>query len=835
MRRILPFPSASRLWLLALFSLGVLVVLYRWSTVDDEGLHRVEIAANELAAVDIAANLEVMKLRHRLKLDYDGLVAASRRGDELMAQLESEFATLGLSGALEPARTAWQEKQAGLERFKQFNAILSTSQFHFINLAEDLERRQDSILLNRVSRRLLAFLMQGGNDDLPILVSSIYQLAAEIDRWPRETRTEAGLLVTHGTLILENYRRAQQASRAVLESPFGNTVGAAYRSYAAEHRKVAGAANKYRKLMAGFTVLLLATVFLALARLRQSGARLRLAARVFDNLAEAMVITDRKGCIQSVNPAFTTITGFTEDEARGSKPGELLASGQHDPAFFGDMWNTLQREGQWQGEIINRRKNGETYTEWLSISAVRDAEDRVVQYIGLFSDISDRKQAEAYIHHLAYHDSLTGLANRLLFRDRLDTALRQAQRSNRPLAVLMMDLDRFKTINDTLGHQAGDRLLKEVAHRLSASIRDCDTLARLGGDEFALLMPEIRSAADAAGIARKLVHALAPEIDLGSQEVFATTSIGIAVFPDHGDSGEQLLKHADVALYAAKKAGRNTWHIFDASNDEASAGNRLELETALRRAVARRELVLYYQIQIDAGSNLISGAEALIRWQHPERGLVPPDRFIPLAEQTGVIEEIGAWCLETACRQLARWQADGIAVPRVAVNVSARQLRATGFVEQVLETIRHTGIKPEQLELELTESMLSDNPGLACSIFTELRREGVRIAIDDFGTGYSSLNYLTQFPVDVIKIDKSFVRNLDSQSDALHLVRAIILLAQGMNMETVAEGVEMDQQHSELINLGCDHLQGFLFAQPQPPEALPGLIKSLSTPEPAEN
>ncbi|MGE5492322.1 MAG: EAL domain-containing protein [Actinomycetota bacterium] len=826
--------TAPRMWLMTAIALVILAILYRSSTVDEQGLHRVELAVNELVAVDIAANLEILKLRHRHKQDYDGLVDASRRGEELLDQLQSDFAAVGLTESLAPARSAWQEKQAGMERFKQLNSILSTSQFHFINLAEALESRQGSAQLNRVSRRVLAFLMQGAAEDVPAIVSNVYELSHEIQQWPEANRLEGQLLVTHGSLILEQYRGAQQVSRQVLESPVTAAVNAAYGAYTTQHRQAVATANRYRKIMAAFALALVASITLALIRLRQSGARLRLAARVFDDLAEAMVITDRQGRIQSVNPAFTKITGYSENEAQGRKPGEVLSSGQHDPAFFGNMWHTLRQSGQWQGEIINRRKNGETYTEWLSISAVRDAQDDIAQYIGLFSDISDRKETEAYIYHLAYHDSLTGLANRLLFRDRLDTALRQAQRNGRPLAVLMMDLDRFKTINDTLGHQAGDRLLKEVGQRLSLAVRDCDTLARLGGDEFALLMPEIRSSLDAGHIARKLVEALAPEIDLGVQEVFVTTSIGIAVFPEHGGNSDQLIKNADVALYVAKSAGRNTWHVFDPAHEAATAGDRLELETALRHALPRQELVLHYQIQMDASGNGISGAEALMRWQHPERGLLPPDRFIPLAEQTGMIEEIGAWSLEAACRQLAAWQAEGVPIPRVAVNVSARQLRAAGFVNMVMDVLERTGVRPEQLELELTETMLSDNPELACSIFTELRNRGVRIAIDDFGTGYSSLNYLAQFPVDVIKIDRSFVRNLDGQSEAFHLVRAIILLAQSMKMETVAEGVEIGQQQLELTNLGCNHLQGFLFAQPQPPEAVPALIKSLTaTPEPA--
>ncbi len=950
------------LWLLAIVSLLAMLTFYRLSSmVNNDGWHRVDTAFDSLTNLDLAINLDILKLRQRQKLDYDDLVSASRQIDEHLRSLEPDFRLIGLGSALVPLRDTWRDKLAAIEQFKQTNSVFSTAQFHFVRLSEELHRRQNSPLLNSVSRRLHAFLMQGGSNDLAPLLATIYQLDSEITGWPEESRASGKLLVMQGTLILSHYRRMQQMSHDLLESPFALVQQKAYLTYADLHRKEAAAAEKYQKIMAAFGVLLAACVVLALLELsssvreakhshdlldkitdnlgegilafdahhrlqfvnqqalsllgrrreqltglpgnlvlfggvdgltpppvlhaitagavlnedgwvatpggrlpvafrgaplpvdqsssqgsgyvlsfrdlsqeREAQARLDLASHVFESLSEAMMITNRKGHIQFINRAFTEITGFSEEEALGRKPGDFLASGRHDDGFFKGMWQALHQTGQWQGEIFNRRKNGEGYTEWLSISAIRDASGQIQQYIGLFSDISDRKEAEAYIHHLAYHDPLTGLANRLLFRDRLDTAMRQAQRNGRPLAVLMFDLDRFKVINDTLGHPAGDTLLIEVAQRIGNAIRDCDTLARLGGDEFALLMPEINDASDCAVLAGKMLEVLAPSMFLAGKEVFITSSIGIAVHPDHGNSGEQLLRNADVALYTAKNAGRNAWRLFNASGD-AESGDRLELEAALRHAISRQELLLHYQPQIEAESGRLSGVEALIRWQLPERGLIPPDRFIPLAEQTGLISEIGAWCMETACQQLARWQEEGTVVPRVAVNVSARQLRAIGFAEHVLLTVRKAGLQPTQLELELTESMLSEDPERTTVLFAELREAGVRIAIDDFGTGYSSLNYLAQYPVDVLKIDRSFVNNLGGDAESAYVVRAIIMLAQGMKMETVAEGVETEAQRAQLAELGCAHLQGYLLSRPRPAADISELVERFNTPAPARH
>ncbi|MGB4468277.1 MAG: EAL domain-containing protein [Azovibrio sp.] len=558
------------------------------------------------------------------------------------------------------------------------------------------------------------------------------------------------------------------------------------------------------------------TSFRDISAQRMAAARLQLAARVFDNLSEAMTITGPDGRIQSVNPAFTRITGFTEADAVGHTPGFLLGSGIHDKSFYQEMWKSLNEAGKWQGEIINRRKSGETYPEWLSITAVRDEAGAIVQYLALFSDISERKQAEAYIHHLAYHDPLTGLANRLLFNDRLDNAMHQAHRSRRPLAIMLFDLDRFKSINDSLGHGAGDILLKSVSQRLTRLLREGDTLGRLGGDEFALLLPEISSHADAASLASRMLAEFETPFDLDGREVFVTTSIGIAVYPSDGENPQTLLKHADVALYNAKDAGRSIFRFFLESDSENSL-DRLELETDLRHAVARDELCLYYQPQVDARTGLILGVEALVRWQHPRRGLLMPDRFIPLAEATGYIDVLGRWCMETACRQLVEWQNQGLPIERVAVNVSARQLRNPDFSGMVAGILRETGIPPRGLEIELTESSLADDPGRTFQLFSQLRQWGIRIAIDDFGTGYSSLSYLSRFPVDVVKIDQSFVQGLGQEPEARSVVQAIILLAHALSMETVAEGVETEAQRKRLVEMGCDQLQGYLYSRPCPP------------------
>ncbi|MCL2874826.1 MAG: EAL domain-containing protein [Betaproteobacteria bacterium] len=545
----------------------------------------------------------------------------------------------------------------------------------------------------------------------------------------------------------------------------------------------------------------------------QAEERLRIAASVFDNITEAMAIADQDGIIQSVNSAFTKITGYTEKEAIGETPGKLLASGLHDPIFYKEMWRQIIDDGHWQGEIVNRRKNGETYPEWLSITAIKNESGKVIQYVGLFTDISERKQTEAYINRLAYYDPLTRLANRLLFNDRLGNALLQAHRNRRPLAILFIDLDHFKAINDSLGHKKGDALIIAASERLASLLREGDTLARISGDEFALLLPEITSHADALSLASRILQEFSRPFGLDRREFFISTSIGIAIYPSDGESEDILMKNANIALHHAKDAGRSCFRFFLESDNTYSL-DQLELEADLRHSVERGELLVHYQPQIEISSGLIHGMEALIRWQHPTRGLLLPGQFVPLAESIGYIDTLGQWCLDTACRQFVEWQNQGICLQRIAVNISARQLRNPDFPEKVLQTVHETGIQPSCLEIELTESSMSEDPELIFGIFSKLRQAGIRIAIDDFGTGYSSLSYLSRYPVDVLKIDKIFVENVSEAEDAFSVVHAIVALAHSLKMIVVAEGVETVAQRETLINLDCDLLQGFLYYRP---------------------
>jgi len=553
---------------------------------------------------------------------------------------------------------------------------------------------------------------------------------------------------------------------------------------------------------------------------RQAEARLRIAARVFDHISEAITITNHEGVIQSVNTAFTKITGYSEKEAIGHKPGQLLSSGLHDRSFYKEMWRRLTLEGHWQGEIINRKKDGGTYPEWLSITVVKNEFGSVVQYIGLFSDLSERKQAEAHINRLAYYDPMTGLPNRFLLNDRLKNALQQAHRTGRPLAILSLDLDHLKAINDSLGHKTGDTLIAMASKRMAKLVLEGDTLARISGDEFMLLLPEISTHADVATLASRMLGEFSQPFTLGEREFFVSISIGIAVYPaDVGDESdldkcqEILTRNADIALHNAKDAGRACFRFF-LESDSAYSLEQLELEGDLRHSIERNELRLYYQPQIDINSGMIHGVEALVRWLHPTRGLLHPARFIPLAENIGFIDTLGEWCLETACRQFVEWQRKGIHIQRVSVNVSALQLRDPDFLEKVLTTVQATKIPPACLELELTESSMSHDPELIFGIFSQLRNTGIRIAIDDFGTGYSSLSYLSRYPVDVLKVDKSFVDRVSEAQDALSVVQAIIALAHTLKMVVVAEGVETEAQRQTLVSLGCDLLQGFLYSCP---------------------
>lgn len=547
---------------------------------------------------------------------------------------------------------------------------------------------------------------------------------------------------------------------------------------------------------------------------RRDEAQLRLAAQVFEASGEAIMITDAVGSIISVNPAFTRITGYAPDEVIGRTP-RVLNSGRQDETFYRQMWKAIGESGRWQGEIWNRRKNGEVFPEWVSISAVADDGDggRPRNYIAIYTDISERKAAEERVRHLAQYDFLTDLPNRALFADRLKQAIGAAQRDGSRLALMFIDLDHFKTINDSLGHNVGDMLLREVAQRLASVIRVSDTVSRQGGDEFLVLTPGIDSPTDAAYIARKLTESIAEPFHLEGHKLVVTPSIGIALFPDDGSDMGNLIRNADAAMYHAKQHGRNAYQFFTADMN-ARAMERLTMETHLRHAIEARQLVLYYQPQVSLASGAIVAVEALIRWNHPELGLVLPARFIPVAEETGQVASIGEWVLRTATAQIMSWQSRGMPRVPVAVNLSALQFKQGRLHDQVAEALAAVGLEPRYLQLEMTESVLMTEGEATAATMAALRAMEIEFAIDDFGTGYSSLAYLNRFRVGKLKIDQSFIRDLRSGNDSRKIVAAIIGLAKSLGLRVLAEGVETDWQADFLRASGCDEVQGFLFGRP---------------------
>ncbi|MDK9719904.1 MAG: EAL domain-containing protein [Rhodospirillales bacterium] len=556
---------------------------------------------------------------------------------------------------------------------------------------------------------------------------------------------------------------------------------------------------------------------------RKAEAELRLAASVYTNTVEGIVVTDADGIILSVNPAFTDITGYTAEEAVGETP-RILKSDHHDNAFYAEMWSELKRCGKWQGELWNRRKNGEAFLEWQSITAIQDSEGKPLRYVAVFNDVTELRKKDERIKHQAYHDALTGLPNRLLLQDRLDHAIDLAKRDRSHLGLMFLDLDRFKTINDSLGHDVGDQLLQAVAERLRGCVRKSDTLARLGGDEFVLVLPDTTGTSEVAHVAEKIIRELVVPLQLSGHEVHVTTSLGIALFPDDGLDAKTLMKNADMAMYQAKEAGRNAFRFFDASMN-SRALERLDLEASLRRAVERLEFELYYQPKVLLATGESIGAEALIRWRHPVKGLVPPGDFIPLAEETGLIVPIGEWAFKEACRMATLWKQNGLLKGSIAVNLSARQLQHLNLMEAIEKALKTANGVPSSIEIELTESVVMSHPVEAIAILSELRGKGFSIAVDDFGTGYSSLSYLKRLPISALKIDRSFVMDLPGDPEDSAIARTIIDLARSLEMETVAEGIETAEQAEYLRNLGCLKAQGFYFAKPMPASEFEAWLK----------
>jgi len=539
---------------------------------------------------------------------------------------------------------------------------------------------------------------------------------------------------------------------------------------------------------------------------------LQQAAVVFENTSDGITITDAEHRIISVNRAFSEITGYNEEEVIGKNPS-ILGSGYHDDAFYSSMWHSIEETGKWCGEIRNRRKNGETYTELLSINTFKDARSGLTYHIGVFTDISQIKETEHKLEYLAYHDPLTDLPNRLLCHARMEHELQYARRNKEQVAILFLDLDMFKNVNDSMGHAKGDVLLQQVAKRIRNSLRNEDTIARLGGDEFVIIIGSLKSRQAAALVAGNTLALFSTPIFIEQQEIFIGASIGISVYPDDGEDPDVLLRNADAAMYRAKSEGRNNYQFYTPVLTK-KASERLNIETCLRQALEKNELHVYYQPQYSLTSEKITGVEALLRWSHPEMGMVSPDKFISIAEETGLIVPIGEWVLKTACRQLKKWMEAGYPAMRMAVNLSARQFWKTGLDKVIGDILKETGIDPADLELELTESIIMHDALIVSDTLESLHQMGVGLSIDDFGTGYSSLNYIQRFPLDRLKIDASFVEDITTNTNDAEMIVSIIALGHSMKLQVLAEGVETKEQLLYLQEQGCDEVQGYYFSHP---------------------
>ncbi len=533
---------------------------------------------------------------------------------------------------------------------------------------------------------------------------------------------------------------------------------------------------------------------------------------VIKNTKEGILISDASNRIMLVNRAFVKITGYAAAEILGKNPS-ILSSGMQDKAFYEPMWQSIKNHGHWQGEIWNRRKSGEVYPQWLSISTVNNQQNLVTAYVAIFMDITKRKEAEQRIHFLAHYDPLTHLPNRALFGDRLERALAYHRRNGGRVALLFLDLDRFKNINDSLGHVVGDHLLQSVSGRIRQCIREMDSICRCGGDEFMIMLAGIQKKDDVLIIAKKIITAMSEPHVIDGHTLIMTFSIGISIYPEDADHSQALIMHADAAMYQAKKSGRNNFQFFT-SDMNAQAFERFLLEADLRQALHSPALEIHYQPQIDNLSGAVIGVEALARWNHPTKGSIPPLKFISIAEECGLIYELGQWVLHQACTQNKQWQTAGLVTIPVSVNLSALQFYQKDIVATIRQILQETGLEPRYLELELTEGIIMQDAESTIATLHTLKQEGVLLSVDDFGTGYSSLSYLKRFPLDKLKIDQSFIRDLGTQENSLMIIKAIISMAHSLKLKVIAEGVETAEQLQFLKAHQCDQTQGFYVSQP---------------------
>lgn len=782
---------------------------------------------SQLQSDDARLGESVLQLQFNLANNYDQLTAISKNMHDISQELLNGEDARDLRKDAEFMRQLQLlvqrllDEQDALERFKSNNSVLKNSLAYLPHARDDLEKHLphgtalhmnidslvEEVMFNHINSPIY------GHDHLGVAIAALENSAVGLSF---DTRSKFDNLLRH----VRHIDRIEQEMPALIRQLTSNDgkLDAAFRNY---HDR-----QQQRSAAYGF-FLLLATLFMlgyaafAFMRLREKSRSLQLSASVIAHAHESIIITDTNGLIEDVNPAFTRVTGYTRGEALGKTP-RLLQSDRHGPEFYTEMWQSLKSTGKWSGEVWNRRKSGEVFPEWLSITNVTDENGEVAYYVGSGIDITERKKYEADIHNLSFYDPLTQLPNRRMLMDHLHQLLEIGVDNSRYGALLFIGLDNFKAINETKGHIVGDMLLLRVSSRLKNCVSKEDVIVRLGGDEFVIVLEnlgdELESAAlRARMVAEKILDATSLPYSLQGHEYHTTSSIGIGLFREHEMSVDDLLRRADTAMYQAKQSGRNSLCFFDPSM-QTVLEERLALESDMRTALHEQQFRLYYQMQVDLTGKVV-GAEVLLRWVHPLRGLVSPNKFIPLAEEIGLILPIGQWVLETACRQLKVWEAG----PKtcgllLSVNVSAGQFHQPDFVAQVSKLLCQTEINPSRLKLELTESMVLDDITDTIAKMQALKQMGVRFSMDDFGTGYSSLAYLTQLPLDQLKIDQSFVRNIGTKPTDAVIVQTIVGMANNLGMEVIAEGVETQEQRNFLERIGCRLYQGYLYGKPLPLE-----------------
>ncbi|MDP2833331.1 MAG: EAL domain-containing protein [Pseudomonadota bacterium] len=799
------------------------------------GVERLELLRARLERLQVAQSRFrelVIGLRHGITNNYD-------EGNDWMARILRERA--GLAGEVAqdialhrlwmPYYQSVRSQEALWNDFKRRNALVRNSLRYFqsdaIQFAQALPNVAAGGALHHELMALNNLLfMQGLGEGGERVVEArgevgamLVRMRALAARLPTAQRAEFARLARHAEIISSNGPVLAADVRSLIH---GSGRGVLTQLEEANHARLVeeqATAGRYRAgLLLSVVILLLALSVLAiryLDSLRQSARELRLAGTVFDSSQQGIIVTDAQGRIVRANPAYCRMTGYREQELIGQNP-RLMKSGLQDAGFYQSMWASLNEAGRWQGELKNRRKNGELYVQWANIDAVSSEQGEKL-FVGIASDISELVNTRERLASLAYYDTLTGLPNRVLFQDRLLHSISQSRREQQKLALILVDLDNFKSVNDTLGHAAGDEMLKEVAKRLQASVRESDTVARLGGDEFALILMDAKGPVEMARTAGEIVLALGTSYQPMGFDVAGGASLGITFYPDDGQTLEELLKHADVAMYRAKDLGRNNYQFFTADM-AAGVADAMLIETGLRHALESGELSMHYQPQLSADGQVV-GAEALMRWDSAELGRVPPMRFIPVAEKSGLIAALGDFALCEASRQCAAWRLSIDPDFRIAVNLSAAQFRNEKLSEKVAGALEKFALPGSALELEITETVVMEDVARGQAVLKSLKQQGCRLAIDDFGTGYSSLAYLRRFPVDVLKIDKSFVDGLGADPDDTAVAQAIIGLAKSLRLEVVAEGVETREQLDCLIQLaGAEGFiaQGYYFAKPMP-------------------